>query len=227
MNIRIEECFRRVFPFWNSLAGKDREVLVESAAIMNFPKGAVVFNPLKKESGVRILLEGQMRISIQTEQGGELLLYQFKSGELCLLSVFSLMKKFNWDIYMETMQKSKIIVIPEAAYLAVSGRNQEMDRFNHQLLFERMAEVVHVASEYALASTDKRLAGLLLRYREMSGSDVLTVTHESMARDIGTAREVVSRILKQFETEHLVVMGRGKITILDWDGLEHIKYSRS
>lgn len=227
MNIRVEECFRRVFPFWNSLAGKDRELLLESAAVVTFPKGAVVFNPLKKESGVRIILEGQMRISIQTDQGGELLLYQFTSGELCLLSVFSLMKKFNWDIYMETMQKSKIIVVPETAYLSVSGRNQEMERFNNQLLFERMAEVVHVTSEHALASTDKRLAGLLLRYRGMAGSDILTVTHESMARDIGTAREVVSRILKQFETDNLVAMERGKITILDQDGLEHIKYGRS
>ena len=226
MNNHVEECLRRVFPFWNSLTGKDRELLLESAAISAYPKGAVVFNPLKKESGVRIILEGQMRISIQTDQGGELLLYQFTSGELCLLSVFSLMKKFNWDIYMETMQESKIIVIPEAVYLGVSGRNPEMERFNAQLLFERMAEVVSMTSEYALASTDKRLAGLLLRYREMAGSDVLTATHEAMARDIGTAREVVSRILKQFETDRLVELGRGKVTILDRAGLESIKYGR-
>lgn len=216
---------RKALPFWGNLHEKERRLLIEHAVTTAYPKGKVVFHYFEMESGIRIVQEGLFRISIHTEQGGELFINQLGPGELCPVNIVSIVRKFQWNIGLEALQKSETVTVPNYIYLEACKNSPEMESFSRQIQCAWLAEALHITSEYALASTEQRLAGLLLRYREIDDNDCLRTTHERMARDIGTAREVVTRMLKQFADDGAVEVHRGMVTILDINKLKklHLK----
>lgn len=213
----------QVLPFWEELTGEQQMLLENSARTGHFDRKQTLFNPLKKDSGLKIVCKGQMRVSMLSARGGEILLYQLREKEICVLSILSLMKQFTWNIYVEAEKDSIIMTIPEKEYLWVSEENPAVKAYNQKIIIQRMGEVIEITSRIAMATIEERLADLLLRYQSQEVSEVLLLTHEGIAKDMGTAREVISRTLKQFQNQGLVELGRGKITILDAEGIRKIK----
>lgn len=223
MSIERKIMLEQTLPFWKDLTKEQQELFCQCSTISRYFKGETVFNPLKKHAGLKIVWQGQMRISMLSGKGMEILLYQLKSKEICVLSVLSLMNQFEWNIYAEADQDSVVLSIPAQEYLKVSQENPAVHAYNQETTIQRMGEVIQITSQSAMANTEERLADLLLRYHRQERSMELCLTHESIAKDMGTAREVVSRTLKQFQKQGILEMGRGKIMLLDLSKLEHIK----
>lgn len=223
MSIERKIMLEQTLPFWKDLTKEQQELFCQCSTISQYFKGETVFNPLKKHAGLKIVWQGQMRISMLSGKGMEILLYQLKSKEICVLSVLSLMNQFEWNIYAEADQDSVVLSIPAQEYLKVSQENPAVHAYNQETTIQRMGEVIQITSQSAMANTEERLADLLLRYHRQERSMELCLTHESIAKDMGTAREVVSRTLKQFQKQGILETGRGKIILLDLPKLEHIK----
>lgn len=218
----MEELLARVLPFWNQLTGVQKDGMIQFTTLKTYKKNEVVYNPVMKNAGLKIVKKGQIRIAMSASAGGELMLYRLGAEEICILSILNMMKQFEWDIHVEAEQESEILTIPESYYLQISEENEYVRNFNHEILVTRMGEVIEVIGNIALASVEQRLAGLLLRYYQKDRLLTVAVTHEMMAKDIGTAREVVTRILKQFQASGYISLGRGRVTLLDLEGLEKI-----
>lgn len=219
MSLGYEDSDIRIFlndklPFWKDLTEDQMVQLIKNTLVSRYKKGDMVFNPLKRQAGLKLIRSGVVNIFMASQKGG-LLLYRLMGGEVCVLSIFSLLKQFDWDIYMEAEQNAEVLTIQEAYYMQLSEEAPVVRNFNQEILIRRLGEVAHAASHAALAPTEERLARFLIMYQQQNGGNQVAVTHEEIAKSIGTVREVVSRTLKQFEDKGLVRLGRGNVTILD------------
>lgn len=218
----MKQFLAEVLPYWNQLTPKQQEKLAEAAVSKKFAKGEIIFNPLKQFAGLKIVRIGQMKIYLSSGNGDEIMLYRLKKGDVCVLSVLSLMKKFTFAVTARAEKETEIITIPEAAYMEVSRINRSADAYNQTTLIERISEALSIMSRAAWGTTEQRLAELLLNYDRDAGGRKIRVTHEILADDIGTAREVISRTLKQFQEQKLIETERGKIQVTDRQGLREI-----
>lgn len=222
----MKSFLEKALPFWNNLTKEQRELLEEYGIETEFHKGDIIFNPLKKSAGLKIVYKGQMKICLPFGNEGDIMLYLVKEGEVCILSVMSLMKQFEWAIYAQAIDETRIITIPENVYMKISQENPAVMAYNQKILIERMGEIIQITSHAAGASIPERLADLLLRYQKDDPGMELELTHEELAKDMGSAREVISRTLRQFQKQGLIQTGRGKITILDLERLRQIKQGK-
>lgn len=218
----MQHFLSETLPFWKKLTPSQQMTLADSAVSKKFRKDEIIFNPLKQFAGLKIVRSGQMKIYLSSGNGDEIMLYRLKKGDICVLSVMSLLKKFHFAVTARAEQESEIVTLPEAVYMEVSRANRAMDDYNHEVLIERMSEALSIMSNAAWGTTEQRLAELLLNYDRDSAGNEIRVTHEILADDIGTAREVVSRILKQFQEQGLIETGRGRLRVTDRNGLKAV-----
>ncbi|MFW5632614.1 MAG: Crp/Fnr family transcriptional regulator, partial [Acetivibrio ethanolgignens] len=152
--------------------------------------------------------------------GNEVTLYRLMGGDMCVLSVVCIMNVNSLDIHMEAETDSEVSMLPAWVYQRLNEDNNAVKDFTQQILTERFQAAMQVVSDLAFNTVGKRLAKGLLQKMRLLDSKELFITHETMAKDIGSAREVVSRTLKHFENLGIVKLSRGKITILDIEELE-------
>jgi CRP/FNR family transcriptional regulator len=126
-----------------------------------------------------------------------------------------MMRNITFDIHIEAEKNSEILIMPAGVFKQLSDANPAVKDFQTEIISARLSDVMWVMEQVVFMSMDKRLATFLLEQSSIEGSDELTITHETIARNMGTAREVVSRMLKYFENEGLVALTRGRITLTD------------
>lgn len=219
----MEEYLISMLPFWKQLTPRQQEEAARSVLVRCYRKGEFIYNPLKKSGGLRLVISGRIRILVTTAQGRGITLEWLGKGEVCALSILCLMNLMEPDLCAEVEEESQVLVIPELIYRKLHEENQAVRDFNYQIVIGSMSRMMGMISRAALATAEERLADLLLRSSERSGADVLLLTHEEIARDIGTAREVVSRILNQMKREQIIRQGRGRLEIVDREALESVR----
>lgn len=218
----MTDYLEQALPCFNQLTERQKLQIQHYTLGHDYKKGDVILNPLKRYAGLKIIKSGQIKLSMVTRNGGELMLYRLDAGELCVLSVLSLLNQFEWDICVEAEQDSVILTIPEQVYLSIVEENPSVKEFHQNLLIQRLSEVVRVTSQAAVSTAEERLARFLSDYQRYNNSMEIHMTHQEMAKDIGTVREVVTRILKKFQEKGYVKLERGRVTILDLKQLESI-----
>lgn len=219
----MEEYLKSMLPFWKQLTPRQQEDVVRSVSVRCYRKGEFIYNPLKISGGLRLVISGRIRILITTAQGREITVEWLGKGEVCALSILCLMDLMEPDLCAEAEEESRVLALPEAVYRKLHEDNQAVRDFNHQIVIGSMSRMMGIISHAALATAQERLADLLLRSSDKSGAEVLLLTHEEIARDIGTAREVVSRILNQMKQDRIIRQGRGRLEILDREALESVR----
>lgn len=217
----MRESLIKALPFWKLLTGEEKKIIEQRCVEQSYKKGEVIYSSLKDSHGIKIVTAGQIRVCIPVPKG-ELLLNRFGSGKYCILGVFPCLRELPWDVSVEAEANTDILSIPEKVYNEISEHNSSLMEFNQQIIVGRISEMIHILSQIAVANTEQRLALLLLRMAEETKVCEIKLTHETMAKDICTAREVVSRQLKQFEACGLVRIGRGKVSILNLEGLKAV-----
>ncbi len=205
------------FPELMVLSQDDRDLLGERAAVVNLPAGQTIFAPGHPAEQFLLVLEGTVRVQQSAASGRDIVLYRVSSGESCILTTACLLSQDSY--YAEGLTETPVtaVAVPRAAFDALMARSSQFRQFVFSNYAQRITDLLHVVEEVAFERIDKRLAQRLL---ERAGDDgELSTTHQDLASELGSAREVVSRHLKEFQRRGWLDLSRGRIAVVDRDSL--------
>ncbi len=191
---------------------------LREASIRAVPAGTQIFAEGDECSAIAILLSGVVRVFKIGETGREITLYRFDQGESCILTANCILGNRHFPAIAAVERDAEAIVIPATAFRDWVNRYQPWRDYVFDLLSRRLASVMAVVDEVAFRRMDARIAGFLAR-RLSPAAPSLRITHQEIAAELGTSREVVSRILEDFSAGRLIETGRGTIMLLDHAGL--------
>ncbi|MCI8619518.1 MAG: Crp/Fnr family transcriptional regulator [Oscillospiraceae bacterium] len=210
----FEPVYRDIFPFWTEISQSDRDFICQNSYALSYPKGTNLHNG-NECSGVIFVRSGSLRLSMMSEEGKDITLYRLHKGDMCMLSASCVLQTITFDVLVDAEETSECYVISGSAFAEVSARNPKIKIFALETAVSRFSDVMWVMQQILFMSMDKRLAIFLTDETARTKSDTVTLTHEQIARYMGSAREVVSRMLKYFANEGIVDVSRGGVKILD------------
>ena len=210
----FESIYREIFPFWEKISDTDREYICQNSYDVTYPKGQNIHDG-GECSGVIIVRSGSLRLYIMSEEGKDITLYRLHKGDLCMLSASCVLSAVTFEVFVDAEEDSQCCLISGPVFAAVSDRNPDVRIFALETAVSRFSDVMWVLQQILFMSLDKRLAIFLYDEAVRTGSDTIALTHGQIARSMGSAREVVSRMLKYFGSEGIVKVSRGGVIILD------------
>ena len=211
---RLEQDFKEILPFWEEIPDSDREYICRNSGVFAYKKGAHIHDG-NDCSGVIFVRSGSLRLFMMSEEGRDITLYRLHKGDICMLSASCVLDAITFDVFVDAQEDSECYVIGGPAFAAVSERNPQIKIFALETAVGRFSDVMWVMQQILFMSMDRRLAIFLSDESARTGSDTILLTHGQIARYMGSAREVVSRVLKYFAGEGLVEVSRGGIKIID------------
>lgn len=216
MKQEVRDLLVEKFPLWEKLTEDEKKRLSEGIVSRWYKKGEIIHRGQGECNGIMIVEEGQLRPFIVSPEGREITLFRVKTGELCLMTASCLLDAIATDIMVEAVKDTKVLQVSYPILASLLQAHMELELYLYKCASEKFSDMLWFLQQVLFFSADQRVARFLLQ----EGIDNLSYTHEEIAKLIGTAREVVSRILKYMEEEGLVKLSRGKVTILDRTGLE-------
>ena len=217
----LKELFESTFPFWKKMSQTDRETFMRSAHRVKFPKGTNVHNG-SECTGVILVKSGSLRLYMLSEDGKEVTLYRLFAGDISILSASCVLNSITFDVFVDAEEDSECVIVGGCAFAELCEKNHEAQVFALESALACFSDVMWVMQQILFMSLDKRLAIFLLDEMAQQGSDTIKLTHEQIAKYMGSAREVVSRMVKYFATEGIVESSRGGIRVLDKPKLRKI-----
>lgn len=205
------------FPALRRLDAADRRLVAQAATPVAIPAGTPLFREGDACRGYLLVLDGSVRVQKVSESGREIVLYRVESGQSCVLTTSCLLNREEYGAEGVAESEVRAVLLSTAAFDELIGRSDGFRRFVFSAYASRIAELLLLIEEVAFGRIDVRLAQLL-RERAGAGGSV-TATHQEVAMELGTAREVVSRQLKEFERRGWVALHRGRIDIRDREAL--------
>jgi CRP/FNR family transcriptional regulator len=211
----LRELFGKSFPFWENISDEDRASFVRSAQHIKFKRGANIHNG-DECTGVVIVKSGCLRLYLMSDEGKEITLYRLFAGEICMFSASCVLDPVTFDVFVDAEEDSECVVVGGCAYEGLVNRVPEVKIFTLETALSRFSDMMWVLQQILFMSMDKRLAIFLLDEIAKGGGDTVRLTHEQIAKYMGSAREVVSRMLKYFASEGLVTSSRSEgIRVVD------------
>ncbi|MBQ8174529.1 MAG: Crp/Fnr family transcriptional regulator [Clostridia bacterium] len=205
----LVELFQKTFPFWEKMSEADRATFLRSSHHVHFEKGTHIHDG-NECTGVILIKSGSLRLYMLSDEGKEITLYRLFPGDMCILSASCVLSTVTFDVFVDSEENSECIVVGGCAYEDLSRRMPEAKIFALETAVGRFSDIMWVMQQILFMSMDRRLAIFLLDEAAKTGRDTVRLTHEQIAKYMGSAREVVSRMLKYFATEGLVVSSRSE-----------------
>jgi CRP/FNR family transcriptional regulator, anaerobic regulatory protein len=209
-----EKLLAGAFPFLQALPRKALEPLLDRAVTKSLAAGDVLVREGKECAYLPLVVEGALRVYKTSETGRELTLYRITRGESCVLTATCILSSGSFPAIAEAEKAVEVVLVPAPLLVRLVDEHAEWRRFVFGLYSKRLESVITLVEEVAFRRMDARLAGWLTAHAEGS-PPVAAATHGGIAAELGTSREVVSRILEDFETRGIVETLRGKVRILD------------
>ncbi len=214
---KIEE----YIPFWKRLSDESKEIL-RSEITERFVSGGTILHGGREDcTGLLIVVSGRIRAYTMSAEGKEITLYRLKDREVCLFSAACAVSGVSFDVFVEAEEDTRLLRIPPEIYKRVMV-NSDAAMYTNELMSERFSDVMWLLDQVLNKRLDTRLAALLLEERENCGSNTLNITHEKLGNHLGSVREVVTRMLRRFQDDGLVLLKRGSIELIDIDRLEEM-----
>ncbi len=207
-------------PFWEVLTKQEKEAVRNGASLRRYKKGAFVHSGGNECLGMLLLLKGEIRTYLLSDEGREVTLFRVYSGELCVLSASCVISQITFETQMTAQQDTETLTIPAGIIAALKEQNIHVRCFLYELAVQRFSDVMWSMQQILFKGLDRRLADFLLAEQERIKSNTIPMTHEQIARHISSAREAVARMLKQFSEDRLVELKRGAVVLLDVDALK-------
>lgn len=211
-----------LLPFFNFLNDEEKKLIETRGKYIKFAKGSSLLNNTDECLGLITVLYGQLRAYTVSEEGKEITLYRLIEGDTCIMSASCMLKDISFTISLTFEKDSQVFVIPTDIYDKLNQSYTQINDYTQKLINGRFSDVMWVFEQYVFTKMAFRLASSLIEQASLNNDNVVFVTHEELARDIGSAREVVTRMLKQFEEEKLIKLSRGKIEIIDLSRLRRV-----
>ena len=207
--------FSSYFPIWNKLTPTQQQILERNAVLRKVDKGTVIHNGTVECTGLLLVRSGQLRAYILSDEGREISLYRLFDRDICLFSASCIMRSIQFEVTVEAEKDTDLWVIPSEIYQSIMEGSAPVSNYTNELMASRFSDVMWLMEQIMWKSFDQRLAGFLLEESDLEQSDVLRMTHEKIANHLGTAREVVTRMLRYFQSEGMVNLSRGAVELTD------------
>ena len=215
--------FQSYFPIWDKLTKAQQEHLSSGVTFHRVKKGTIVHNGSLECTGLILVKTGQLRAYFLSNEGREITLYRLFDMDICLLSAPCIMRSIQFDVTVETEKDTELWIIPPYAYKAIMEESAAVANYTNELMASRFSEVMWLMEQIMWRSLDKRLASFLLEESAIEDTDKLKLTHEIIANHLGTHREVVTRMLRYFQSEGMVRLTRGAVELTDREQLEALQ----
>lgn len=206
-------------PFINRLDQAELNLLLSTCSKSAYAPGEIILNRDKECNGLVIVKSGQLRAYFESEDGKEITLYRLLSGDICILTASCVLKNITFEVTLEVEKDSMVTFVPATTWGKLAEKNSFVKEFSMGLVNERFSETMWVMEQMVSKNMGQRVAAFLLEQSALENSETLFMTHETIAKNLGTAREVVSRILKYLENDGLLKLSRGLIALTDLKSL--------
>jgi CRP/FNR family transcriptional regulator len=203
------------YPMLRALPAADQTELLAAASVMHLPAGTVVFDENQPCQGFPLLLSGSIHVVKASANGRELQLYSVDPGESCILTSSCLLGHSKYKARGVAKQDTQLVVLPPSAFRKLVSIHEPFRDYIFGLFSERLTDLMQLVSAVAFQKLDQRLAALLA-----AKSSPIHTTHQALADELGSVREIVSRLLKNFAEQGWVKLGREQIEIVDATSLK-------
>ena len=203
------------FSFWKDLTPSQSSLLAQNLRTEVFTSGKLIHRSDGGCQGIMVVHSGALRVYCVSEEGREVTLYRVEKGEVCVLSASCLLDSLVFDVVIEAVGRTTVSLLPSSVLHKVEEENPLVSLYIYKNATEKFSEVLWTIQQVLFLKIDQRIANFLHDESLRQKSRVLSITHEEIAKEIGSVREVVTKTLKYMEENGLVKLGRGKIEILD------------
>ena len=210
------------FPVWSKLTQLQQSKLTQGLVYRQVEKGTLLHNGSLDCTGLFLVESGQLRAYILSDEGREITVYRLFEGDMCLFSASCMMRSIQFDITIEAEKPTRLWVIPVEAYQSVMEESAPLANYTSEVMASRFSDVMWLIEQILWKSLDKRLAAFLLEEAAIEGTLSLKITHETIANHLGSHREVITRMLRYFQSEETVRLSRGCVTIQNQEKLRRL-----
>ena len=212
--------FSQCFPIWNKLTADQQARLRSVTDLQRIKAGTVVHDGSPQCKGMLLIKSGQLRAYLLSDEGREITICRFFEMDICLFSASCVMPNMMFDVFIEAEKDTELWVIPACLYQNLMEESLPMASYSRDLITNHFSEVMWLMEQIMWKSFDKRLAGFLLEECHIVETNSLKITHEKIAAHLGTAREVVTRMLRYFQSDGMVKLTRGTVELTNRKALE-------
>ncbi|MCD8116481.1 MAG: Crp/Fnr family transcriptional regulator [Oscillospiraceae bacterium] len=213
---------KEYFPMWEKLTSAQQSRLLSPSDQQSYKKGQIVHNGLTDCTGLFLIQSGQLRAYTISDEGREITMYRLFERDICLFSASCIMRSIQFDIVIEAEKDTEVWLIPAEAYKKVMEESAPLANYTNEIMASRFSDVMWLMDQIMWRSFDRRLAAFLLEESSLENTSKLKITHEIIGNHLGTAREVVTRMLRYFQSEGMVKLSRGTVELTDMDKLEKV-----
>lgn len=210
-----------IFPFWDKLTDTEKECVKNECYTAVFEKGTIMHNVDDTCKGLIAVISGQLRVYILSDEGREVTLFRVNAGEVCVLSASCLMGTIDFDVVIEANEKTEVLVLPSTYLNRIVKNNVYAELYLHKTATEKFSDVMWTMQQILFKKIDQRIAGLVLDEANRNNTTELKITHDEIAKYIGSAREVVTKALKYLAEYDVIELQRGKIIVTDKEKLKN------
>ena len=211
--------FSEYFPIWEKLTTQQQERIASVVEFRKVKKGVHIHDSSAECLGLVMVKTGQLRAYILSEDGREITISRLFEYDVSLLSASCVMPDMQFNVMIEAEKDTEFWSIPACLFKNLVDESLAVSSFANSLISGNFSELMWLMEQIMWKSFDKRLAAFLLEEAQLEGSSVLKITHEKIANHMGTAREVVTRMLRYFQSEGMVKLTRGTIELEDEEKL--------
>lgn len=215
--------FESTFPIWNHLTLNQKERILGSLITQKVKKKTILHNGSMDCTGLLLIKSGQLRAYILSDEGREITIYRLFDMDMCLFSASCIMRSIQFEVVIEAEKDTELWMIPAEVYKNIMQESAAVANYTNELMASRFSDVMWLIEQIMWKSLDKRVAAFLLEESAIENSDELKITHETIANHLGSHREVITRMLRYFQSEGMVQLSRGMIVILDKTKLQRLQ----
>lgn len=208
--------------FWDKLTDAEKAIIENNTTKVTYKKGAKLHSTTNDCLGVLLVRSGELRVYILSEDGRDVTLFRITAGDVCVLSASCILNSITFEVEIDAEVETEAFLINIGAFGKLSNSNVYVENFAYKNTMERFSDVMWSMEQILFMRFDKRLAIFLLDEMAKTNSPDLNLTQEQIAKYVGSAREVVSRMLKVFQSQGILEQSRGQIHIISKEKLKDL-----
>lgn len=209
----IDMNYSQYFPIWNKLTADQQAHILSVSEFRHVKSGTVLHDGGPECMGLILVRSGQLRAYMLSDEGREVTICRFFDMDICLFSASCAMPNMQFDIFIAAEKDCDLWIIPACLYKNLMEESLPVASYSCDLICNHFSELMWLMEQIMWRRFDERLAKFLLEESRLESSDVLIMTHDKIANHLGTAREVVTRMLRYFQSEGMVKLTRGAVEI--------------
>ncbi len=198
--------------FMQALSDSEKEQIVNSVIFKHINNHEILY--IEGDTCIynAFVLQGSVKVFKEAENGREIILYHITTGESCILTMSCIIGKRKFPAISAAESDVVVALFPAEFFLEMMDKSREWRGFVFRLLTERLASVISIVEEIAFKKVDRRLIEFIMEKTVREGKEII-ITHQEIAAEVGSSREVISRLLKDLENTGAIALGRGKIIV--------------